>query len=297
MRLRTFGVLAAALSVCAISAVQATAKTVNVRPTKAHALQKGIDRAGPGDRVAVHPGRYDEVVEVDKRVHIVGVGKRRPVIDGSCRDRLAVVDVTHSGVTLRHLKVKGADGESFPGFAVNMVGLAHGTIEDIVMQQSCPDEAEYGANVNVDGDIQILDNKIFGGFEDAGIYVGSIADTLGGTLRVNGNESYANSSGILIEDSFGNDQRIVVRNNDTHDNHGGRSLSPGTGIFVHDSDLGVYTGNTMNDNQNYGVHFDTPSDDNVFNENKAARNGVANKLDEGTGNCGAGNVGFSMPPC
>lgn len=297
MRARTRIIGLAATMIVVAIAPAASAGTINVKP-KPDALQKAIDKAKKGDTLLVKGGTYKERVKVDKPLTIMGKGDDRPTITGSC-DEDIVIDVQSRGVTLQQLKVKGATPDQTPGYTINFIGIPTGTVRDVAVQQSCQDSPEYGINVFDSGNLQILDNHIFGGFEDTGIYIGGIEDTRGKTMLLDGNLSEGNNRGIIIEDSFSNDQHIVVSNNDTSGNDADGFTPTPTGIFVHNSDNGLYKGNTVNDNGSYGFDIDSPSDDNEFQNNTATGNGnmgADNFHDLGSGNCGSGNS-FSIPSC
>ena len=283
--------------VALVVAASAQADTLSIRPGK-NAIQKGVNRADPGDRLLVKQGRYREDVVVDKRLKIVGRRGKRPLIDGGCVSPITI-DVVASGVTLRHLKVKGAQFGGGFGYAVSLVGVDSGTLRDLVLRESCnASPAYYGLNVYDTGALQITDLKASGGFVDAGIYVGEIGDVGSEPFRIARNEAFGNNVGILIEDSVP-EANIVVRGNRAHDNDFG-SLSTPAGILVRRSDGGRYIDNRTNRNGDYGIRLldagGNTSDDNLIQGNRAFGNGVLNFFDEGTGNCGSGNS-FPIDPC
>lgn len=295
-RVRRIAGLAAVTT--ALIAGTAHAATLQVRPNKPNALQKAIDKADPGDKLAVHRGRYKESVEVDKRLRIIGVSKVRPVVDATC-DSEITIDVTHGGVRLRHLKARGAQFEATvsPGFTINFVGIPTGTVRDVAVQESCPGSAEYGINLTDTGNLRILDNHTYGGYTDAGIYVGNITDTRGKTLLVRGNISNGNNRGAIIEDSFLPAAEIVVHDNFLHHNNITGEGTP-DGLFIRNSDGGRYIDNRANRNGKYGILVDATSDNNVFIGNTAINNGLAELdfVDNGMDNCGSGNS-FPIDPC
>jgi parallel beta-helix repeat protein len=280
----------------AILATPAAADTITVRPGP-NALQDAVDAADPGDRLVVKRGVYRGDVNVDKRLRIVGArGKRLPVVDARCKAPIAI-NVDANGVTLRRLRLKGAAGFG-PGYTVNFQGVERGAAKRLVVVESCPDAPpEYGINLFQTGPIQVVGNRTFGGFEDAGIYVGSIGETLGGTLLVEGNESYGNNRGIIIEEVEGPAARVVVRDNFAHDNTIGGVASTPTGIFLHLSDGSRYVRNRTTENGDYGFHLDSGSEDNVFIGNTSRHNSEGNFFDQGSGNCGSANHGFPIPAC
>ena len=118
-----------------------------------------------------------------------------------------------------------------------------------------------------------LDNRIYGGFGDAGIYVGTITDTRGKPLLVEDNESDGNNRGIIIEESDSADQTIVVRDKVVSNNTATGLFEDPAGIYINSSDNGLYVNNTVNDNGAFGFDIDEPSDNNVFQGNAATGNG------------------------
>ena len=292
-RKRIVGIGSVVIALACAGTVQAA--TINVKP-KPDALQKAIDKAKKGDTLLVQDGVYREDVRVTKPLDIIG-DEGRPTITGQC-DEDIIIDVQSRGVTLEHLKVKGATEAGGPGYTVNFIGVPTGTAHDLKVEQSCEpeDSPQYGINLFDAGNIQITDNRTYGGFRDAGIYVGSISDTRGKELLVDGNESDGNNRGIIIEESDSNEQTIVVSNNEVHDNDSTPGITDQpTGIYIHASDGGLYDNNTVSDNGTYGFDIDAPSDDNEFFDNVADGNDV-DFNDQGSGSCGSGNS-FSLPAC
>ena len=289
------GIVAAVVLGTLLVAAPAFGARIDVQPGK-NAIQRAINGADRGDTLRIHAGRYQGSVRVTKRLKLVGVGGR-PTIDAACADDIAL-DVEAPGVVLDHLKVVGAT----EGYEVNFIGLRTGTAQDLVVKQTCKGgstPAEYGINIFDSQRIELRDNRTFGGFTDAGIYVGGIVDTSAGPLLVVGNDSYGNNRGIILEDSFGVDMR--VRGNRTHDNTiGGEGVA--TGIYVHNSDGLVLTGNHAIDNGDFGIHIDPNSDDNVLRDNVARGSGTVDLKNDGVDTCGSGNsfkttAGSPIGPC
>jgi parallel beta-helix repeat protein len=285
-------------TVCVFYALAATAgaKTIHVRAKHDGALARAIDRANTGDRLVVHKGTYDEAITVDKRLRIVGRKKkshhksRKPVIDAGCGAETAV-DVTGEGVTLRRLKIRGGDE-----YSLDISFIDRGTVRQLRLTDKCG--AEYGINTLNGGPIQILDNRA-SGYLDAGIYVGGITNTLGDTLLVEGNDSFGNNRGLIVEDSVLDTTRIRVANNHLHAN-----TLPGvgvpsdalSGIFVHHSEHVTFVDNVAQSNGAYGIHLDADSTDNRLFDNDFSGNPTP-IFDENGGNCGSGNSPNPFPAC
>jgi len=267
----------------------ASAKTIDVHPRgpASQPLQRAINRAKPGDRIRVHHGHYRESIAVPKKLEIFAArNERRPVIDARCRDSI-VIDVQANGVALDGLKVVG----SADAFTVNFINIASGRVNDLRLVNTCG-QALYGVNVYGRGAIRITGNDARG-YRDAGYYVGSIGSTGKRKLLIRDNTASGNNRGVIVEDSTGVDIRVIdnVLNRNTI---GGEGIP--SGIFVHNSDGMLFSGNTTNRNGVYGIHVDAESDGNVLRGNGAAGNGTADYFDEGTGTCGAGNS-FPVPAC
>lgn len=282
------GVLMALVLSLAALASTASAATLEVTPG-ANAINKALNRAHNGDTLRIHDGTYREAVTIDKRVTLRGVGGR-PLIDARCKSRLAT-RITHGGAALDHLKVVGAAENasgSFPS-EVDFEFVPTGRVHDVVVHDSCGgDGAEYGINVFQSGPLEVSANKATGGFSDAGIYIGGIADTGGDPLRVVRNASYLNHQGIIIENS-GAGGIIQVAHNRAHHNTGAGVEGQESGIFIHNSDRVRIRDNTVRKNGEFGVNIDGPSDHNRLFDNTITGNPI-DLNNDGSANCGSGNT-------
>ncbi len=292
-RLRFGGAAGAATAIASLFAfaVGAQAKTIQVHAGQS--VQHAVNRAMDGDVIAVHPGTYRGSLVVDRRVTIEGVGKARPVFDARC-DSNDTIEVTHGGVTLKNLKVQGAD-DGFGDFPAEVffIGVARGRATHLRTVDTC--DAEYGISAFSTGPIKVTDN--YGrGFKDSAIYIGTIFDTLGGTLLVAGNTTVHNSRGIIIEDSPRRTD-ILVRGNVMSDNTIAGEDGPSDGLYLHNSQGIDVVRNTADGNAYAGYHADANSDHNHFTGNEASDN-TKDFVDDhgGRTNCGSGNS-FPIPSC
>jgi parallel beta-helix repeat protein len=273
--------------------VAAEAKKHEVKPGKG-TLQRAIDAAKPGDKLELQPkGVYRGGVEIDKELTIKGPGGggKLPTVDGRCREAFTML-VLGRPVTLKNLRVTGAAdaaGTQYGGAEVNFIDGAAGTAQGLRVVASC--EVLYGVNVFDSGDV-LVTGGTYKGYDDAGIYVGSI-NRSDSVVEVIENRSTRSNRGVIIEDSAEN-AGILVANNETDRNDNG--FSP-TGIFLHNADGVVISGNRAQGNSYAGIHLDASSDDNRVVENVATGNGVgsagempADFVNEGVGNCGNGNA-------
>jgi parallel beta-helix repeat protein len=282
--------LVGALIVAAMLALPALAgaATFNVDPGR-NAIQRAVNKADDGDVIRVHRGKYREDVVVDKAVHIVGVGKRRPRITGRCRtDR--VIDVQSGGVTLERLRVRGAAHL----YTINMLGIPSGTVKNVAMRETCrgADAALYGINVFGAGPLELRNNDAKG-FTDAGIYVGQMDAPGAEPLVIANNDMHGNNIGILVEFGQGGRDIHVLNNRASKNKLEGAAAK--TGILLREEDDVLVQGNRTIDNGTFGIHVDADSDDNVINNNVASSN-PTNFLDQGQNNCGSGNS-FAIAPC
>jgi nitrous oxidase accessory protein NosD len=288
--------LAGVLGAAQLPAAADARRTIDVFPGRS-AIQKAVARADAGDTVLVHRGTYTGQVKITKPIKLQGSAARgaRPVIDGRCRTSYSV-EIESPGVVVRHFSVIGAASgfASFPS-AVNFRATASGRAQDLVVRNTCR-TAEYGINVLIGGQLQIIGNRATG-FTDSGIYVGTIKDTHGGALNVQGNEAFGNSRGIIIE--FSNDVDIRVLNNYMHDNKlRGEGESPPSGLLIMGSRGILIQGNRSNHHGSYGIDFRSQSRNNRLFGNNFGSNPLAVHLTGDAGpNCGTGNLPNPFSAC
>ncbi len=257
---------------------------INVFPGKG-ALQRGLNRAGPGDVVRVHKGRYGGPLVIDEPITVKGVGGK-VVIDGKCQTQV-VVDVQSDDVTLRGLTVQGA--QSAPGafsteINVNFVGDFLG--RELVVRDSC--DALYGINMYQTGTGVVVLDSVGHGFSDTAFYVGDIHQ---GSVLVQNNKSSNNLYGYIVENT--DPGTVTLVGNQALDN---RTADPPKGIFIHNSDGAVITDNVIRDSGKYGIHADATSESNQILNNVISGSGSLDGFDEGAGNCWNGTVTGTRQP-
>jgi parallel beta-helix repeat protein len=263
-------------------------RKIDVRPGP-NAIANALDRADDGQVLRIHTGHYEEAVTIEKRVKLVGVGRRRPVIDAGCATPTTVT-VLADRVRLRRLKVVGAD----TGDEVAFAEVSGGVANDLVVRDTC--DALYGINVFNTGPIEIRRSRALG-FDDAGFYIGEITSTGGGVIRLRGSQSHRNHRGLIVENSSGGEIRVI--RNQFHANAVAVGLSPPTGVLINNTDGVFVEANTMSDNGMFGLHLSPGSDRNVIDRNAFFGNPVDIE-NQGSGNCGSGNeftTGDGLPPC
>jgi parallel beta-helix repeat protein len=263
-------------------------RKIEVRPG-AGAITDALDRAREGDVLRIHKGHYEEALPITERVKLVGVGKRRPVIDAGCSTR-TTIEALADGVRLKRLKLIGADTAT----EIDFNGVSGGRASDLVVRDTC--DAEYGINVFDTGPMTIVDSRATG-FDDAGFYIGGITSTPNGAIRLARSEAYGNLRGLIVENSAGGE--IRVRRNDLHHNNVTVPPALPTGILITNSDGVRVEQNEVASNARFGLHLTEDSDRNLIDANRF----IGNPIDisnEGTGNCGSDNAsetGDALSPC
>jgi nitrous oxidase accessory protein NosD len=120
----------------------------------------------------------------------------------------------------------------------------------------------------------------------AAIAVDDIADTGDGALLIEGNNADRTGSGLSLR-GIESGARVIVRRNYLHDLKSGIIQYYGEGVR--------FARNRSTDNR-YGFELFPDAENNVFIDNVARRNRVANFINDGTANCGSGNT-FAIAPC
>lgn len=108
-------------------------------------ISEALEKAEPGDRIVVHPGLYQEQLEIDSSIEIVGVGPREGVIlagiceiDANSTDRIVL-----QGCSLRGDSLSLDEDEDMEAAVV---------VEDgELVLENCSIDLEKGAGVYVEG--------------------------------------------------------------------------------------------------------------------------------------------------
>jgi hypothetical protein len=257
-----------------------------------NALTRALEDARDGDVLRIHQGRYREVVEVDKDVTLKGVGRRIPTIDGRCGTAV-VVNVLVDGVTLKRLRVQGAD-EGFGGLPseVNLAGVSDVDVRRLVFRDTC--DAEYGINVYRTGPV-VVARSVARGFSDAGLYVGGIEQ---GPVLFSRNEALDNNRGVIIEDSLPG--TVVVADNLVHNNDEPGTGAEPSGIDIIRTDGVDVLRNVVRDNLVYGIRaYADPKDVSTSNriyDNVISGSGTFDAYDETGQNCWNGTTYGTASP-
>ncbi len=196
---------ATALGMLVVAAAPASASSSGhrhhvhvVRP--GHSIQDAVDAAHPGDTIVLKRGSYDGGILVStNRLTIVGAGPSTVLRDTGTNHCLnfagptgiCVADpsqqTTVRGVTIKNLTVRGFDAFGIFGFGTDRLSVSG--VHAI-------DNAEYGiAEFNSTRGVFVR-NLAAGSTEEAGLYVGDIANAH--NTLVKDNVSVGNALGILV---------------------------------------------------------------------------------------------------
>jgi len=250
-----------------------TAAVIEVFPGP-NAIQNALAQALSGDTLNIHTGTYTEHFSITKtNLTLTAAGDGSVIVDGACVNRWTI-QVLATGTTIRQLTLMGGTfGE------ITFTSVSRGRILGTTATDSCAD-AEYGINVYKSGSI-VMKNNVTSGFSDAGLYIGAITSTPSGPMVIQGNQTFDNDRGIIIEDSAGG--TIQANHNNVHDN-------ATTGIWLHNSDGVLIRGNTVTNDGADGIEVDPTSDGNTITLNTVSGHTYDLANEGGTGNCFLSNT-------
>jgi parallel beta-helix repeat protein len=235
-----------------------------------HALAKALAKAQAGDTLNLHTGTYRDFITVTKAsMTITSAGDGPVTVNGQCASATTIA-VRADNVTIEGITVTGG---TF--YEIDYEHVGDGDVVADTVYDKCG-SAEYGVNLYDTGAVNVAQVAAYnGGFEDSGIYVGSITRLGSETLYVQNNQSTGSQVGIIIEFSAG--QHIVVDGNQASDNETG-------GIALQGSANIVVRNNTTNNNGTYGISADSGSNTNLIKRNFAGGNQF-DLVNMGQGNC------------
>jgi parallel beta-helix repeat protein len=266
---------------------------IDVQPGK-NAIAHAIASASRGDVLRIHQGIYHEALTIDKPLTLEPAPGDHPVVDADCKAN-DTIHVTSGGVEINGLTVTGAATGSgdYPA-EIFFEGTPSGKAADNRLIDSC--DAQYGISAFDTGAVSVEGNSARG-FDDSGIYIGSISSTHGAHLTVTQNKTNHNARGIIVEDSNAPAVHIDIEKNEMRNNTLANDEGlPSDGLYLTNSDHVRVLRNEADDNGGSGFHPNSSSDHNVFISNTARHNGVRGLLNEGHDNCGSNNS-FALPSC
>jgi hypothetical protein len=244
-----------------------------VRPG-AHALQRAVDRAEPGDTLKLRFGHYRDPVEIDKPLTIRASREGGVVIDGECQ-RQSMITVTAPDVVIKGIQVfrTGAPDQHSPA-AIRYIGNGGGQLGAYMF---LPCGTGDGVEIAGSSPVVIKDSEITD-YRGSAVRVIGSSDP-GASVSIEGQLRATDNSNAVLVEGARRDQAVsltgIVANATDQD------ASP-RGIVLRDSD-----GVQIESSSIYGsagIWLDASSDDNVLNGNAGSflRN-------DGQRNCGSGN--------
>jgi parallel beta-helix repeat protein len=191
--------------------------TLTVR--SGESIEAAINRAAPGDEVAVEPGTYREMLFIDKdgiKLHGVIRGGAWPVLDGENKLDNGIITSGHT-VTVENFWVRHFRGNGIMTQGSNNFRIVHNVVEGPCFYGIFP---QYGKN-------GLVARNLVYNTDDAAIYVG-----MSESVDVTDNETYGSFSGIEAENS----KNMLIEGNYAHDNSTGIMTSILPGLPVKSSD-------------------------------------------------------------
>ena len=307
-----------ALAACclALMPLPAGAGTIEVMPGNG-TLQNGIDTANAGDKLLMNPGVYLGAVVVEKRITIecmhTAPNDGGCLIDAQCSAPIAL-DIAADKVTLKmsKKKISGAGGGPLvvargtaTGIRIagrNIVKLSRVQVVNGYLAAPCGTE-QVGIDISGLSYGIKIDESYFPSEAVAGMHLSGVA--LGSKIQFKRMQTSvgANETGMLIENSgagalLGKSGISVTQS--TFPMAGPNAI----GVRLVNSDGVKFLKNTtvvnpMPDFGFVGYSLDATSDRNLFLKNTwfDSEADETPYADNGTGNCGKDNGGFSVPAC
>jgi parallel beta-helix repeat protein len=218
--------------------VSVNGATINV-PTNHSTIQAAINAANPGDTINVSAGTYNENIDINKSINLVGAGADVTTIKAS-NPNDHVIEITANGVNVSGFTVGGA--KDWPNSGIYLNGANYCTI----------------ANNN------ILINQI-------GIFLNSSSNNTLNYNTASNNKNYGISlvlsSNNTLNNNTGNNNGltgiILFRSNNNTLNNNTASNNNLLGIRIQSSRYNTLNYNTANSNTRDGILLDRSSNNNL----------------------------------
>jgi nitrous oxidase accessory protein NosD len=281
----------------------APAATIDVNPG-AGTLQAAIDAASDGDHLRLHPGTYSGAVRVTKRLSI-RTASPFVVIDAGCTAPVALEIAADGVIMVGNFARSGiaAPGTQVSGGTATQIRIANHS--NVRLQDIGPTASECGSEqdgIEVSGSSSNVQLKYMytTGFPGAGVHLSGLA--IGAGIRFQGShhrggDMLYDGTGLLIENSakgagLGQAGIKVERMFFTEESVAGIHVVNSDGIRIQKNDVEANAPGAV------GIALDATSDVNLINDNSWNPNGGTDTafVDDGSGNCGAGN-NFAVASC
>lgn len=184
-------------------------------------INAALTAAVAGDTIKVMPGIYSEYLNLNKKVHLLGM------------DTTTVLDFNGNGVI-----IFSADGASVQGFKIRRNITISSGFKNILLASNIIDSSSITANLGIGGAV-IMNNKI---------RRGSLTVTNTGTekILIYNNEFTDAATGNTIITASG---KVVISGNFI--SNGGTGVNAGTGVRI--------SGNVFKSNFSYGLMINPPN--------------------------------------
>jgi parallel beta-helix repeat protein len=230
--------LLSTLSAGAILSAKAASASVIVGPSDS--IQAAINNATAGDTILVLVGTYNESLEVNKSISLIGEGIDQTIIDG--QNNQFTINITVDNVNIEGFTIQSAFN---PSYGINMFGSKGDVISYNKVENSQQGIALTSSNTNT------ISNNIIIANTQQGIALTSCSKN-----TISDNTITANAQGGIA--LFGSNNNFFSGNT-VSDNNGGFS------IYL--SGPNLFSGNTFSNNPPTGDIIQLYSTNNVFYDN------------------------------
>ena len=251
-----------------IGGAQAATITVNAGGGGDYTIiQDAINAANDSDSIIVAAGNYDENVNVNRSVYLLGEGAGITMVNAS-NSSSNVFNISRDGVVLQGFTIKGASNKAgIYVYRTNNTSINSNTLisnsNGIVLYNSSTNSimdnnilsTDIGIYLHTSANNSLIGNKVSNSFDGIYLYSSPYNDVTDNIAESNGR------FGILLYFSGNNS----LRNNSIN-------LNQNQGIQLYGSDYNNLTENTIISNQNYGIYlFSTGNNsfhNNILNNTK-----------------------------
>jgi len=222
------------------------ASTIVVGPSES--IQAAINNATSGETIIVNPGTYNESLQINKTISLIGEDRDQTIING--QNNQFTIDIMANNVTVENFTIQST---LYPGEGINIFGsqpqgdsISQNTIEDsqygIALTQST---TSFSSNDTISGNI--IENNQYGV---------SLSSSIGNTISYN----------LITENSEGGIAPITASSNNLFSGNEVLNNSGYGGLYLYSSGGNVFSGNTFANNP-AGEHITLYCYQNIFYHN------------------------------
>jgi parallel beta-helix repeat protein len=220
----------------------AASKSVMVGPSDS--IQAAINNATAGDTILVSAGVYNESLEINKTISLIGEDRDTTIING--QNSQFIVNITADNVTVQGFTIESTLSLP-PTNGVDMFLSKYGTITDDIVENSQQGISLASSNNNT------ISNNVITDTQQGIVFTSSLYNTLSDNMIT------ANSQGgISLAGSINN----LFSGNIISNNNGGNG-----GIYMYASGGNMFWSNTVADNFPIGETISLYCSSNTFYDN------------------------------